>query len=298
MSGGDSMTVVEARRMIRDYYKISLPTEEDDFRFTEALSFIIEKNRDTRAMMELGGWYYGRRLFDLALKYYEMAAEYKDASAWGCLGYIWYYGRTGEKNYEKAFKYYTLAAEAGDLESVYKVADMYKNGYYVEKDCEKYKSMIEDLYLRVKDLTNLYAPVPQVFMRLARIRTEEGKTEEAVGLYRYAKDFLAQRLRVNPFFGDLNNMKWLVGELYGLVGFDKEDFDFYDLYYLLDSPCSVTFEYNGRKHSVECTEENGETAVCFDGKWYRTKDDFFKKASIGKYPLTEIYDDLCFFEVN
>lgn len=90
--------------MIRDYYKISLPGEEDDFRYTEALSFIIESTKDPRVMMELGGWYYENRHFDLALKYYEMAAEYNNTEAYVCLGYIWYYGRTGEKDFEKAFK--------------------------------------------------------------------------------------------------------------------------------------------------------------------------------------------------
>ena len=33
----------------------------------------------------------------------------------------------------------------GDLIAAYKVADMYKNGYYVQQDTEKYKSMIEEL---------------------------------------------------------------------------------------------------------------------------------------------------------
>ena len=136
------MTITESKRLVSDYYKISLPDEEDDFRFTEALGFIIETNRDPQAMMELGGWYYDKKIFDLALKYYEMAAEYKYEGAYVCLGYIWYYGRTGERDFEKAFKYYSLAADAGDYEAAYKVADMYKNGYYVEKDEEKYKSLI------------------------------------------------------------------------------------------------------------------------------------------------------------
>ena len=294
----EDVTQTEARKMIREYYRISLPNEEDDFRYTEALAFLIDSTKDPRAMTELGGWYYEKRHFDLALKYYEMAAEYKDTGAYACLGYIWYYGRTGEKDYEKAFRYYSLAAAAGDDEAAYKVADMYKNGYFVEKDTEKYKTMIGDLYEKVKDRTDLYAPVPQIFMRLARIRTEEGETKEAVRLYLYAKDFLAQRLRINPFFGDLNNMKWLVEELYKLIEFDVERFDFYDLYYLLDRPCTVGFVYGGKAYTVECAEENGESAVCFDGKWYRTKDDFFRKAGIGDYPLTELYAELYSFEVK
>jgi tetratricopeptide (TPR) repeat protein len=292
------MTVSEAHRMAREYYRISNPTEEDDFRLIEALSFIIEETKDPHAMMDLGGWYYGKRRFDLALKYYDMAAEYKLTSAYACLGYIWYYGRTGEKDFEKAFKYYSLAADAGDLESAYKVADMYKNGYAVEKDYEKYKSIIKDLYEKVKNADDLFDPLPQIFIRLARIKTEEGETVEAINLYFEAKNFLAQRLRINSFFGDLNNMKWLIEELYKLIEFEESDFDFYDMYYLLTHPCKITFKYEGKTHTVEAVEEDGEIVINFDGKWFRTRDDFFQKATINNTLLTAMYDDLYLFEVE
>lgn len=292
------MTVKEAMNYVMRYERISNPSPEQDFMYTEALEFLIDATKDPRYMMALGGWYYDKRNFDLALKYYDMAAEYKITSAYACLGYIWYYGRTGEKDYEKAFRYYSLAAEAGDVESAYKVADMYKNGYYVEKDYEKYKSIIEDLYLKVKDDLNLFSPVPQIFMRLARIRVEEGRNSEAVDLYLYSKDFLAQRLKINSFFGDLNNMKWLVDALYELIPFDYGDFDFYDLYYLLKSPNKIKFRYNGKIHQLESSVEDGECVVCFDGKWFRTREDFFAKAVIDNKRLTSIYADLYLFEVE
>lgn len=291
------MTVSKAKEIARNYYNISVPTEEDNFQFIEALNYLIEETGDPHRMLELGGWYYEERRFDLALKYYEMAAEYKLVDAYDCLGYIWYYGRTGEKDFEKAFKYYSLAAEGGITEAAYKVADMYKNGYYVDKDYEKYKSIIRDLYEKIKDEDRLFEPVPQIFIRMARILTEEGETEKAVELYWNAKYFLAQRLFYNPFFGDLNNMKWLIEELYKLIPFDEDDFDFYDMYYLLQSPCKITFKYGNKKHSVEAVEEDGECVICFDGTWYRTRDDFFKKAAIDNKVLTEIYDDLYLFEV-
>ena len=59
----------------------------------------------------------------------------------------------------------------GDLIAAYKVADMYKNGYYVQQDTEKYKSMIEELYPKVKNARRLNEPLPEVFTRLARIRS-------------------------------------------------------------------------------------------------------------------------------
>lgn len=63
--------------------------------------------------------------------------------AYECLGYIWYYGRTGERDYKKAFEYFSKMMDKGNLVAEYKVADMYKNGYYVDKDQNKYENMIK-----------------------------------------------------------------------------------------------------------------------------------------------------------
>ncbi len=291
------MTVSEAKNIIKAYYGIGNPTKEDDFRFTEACEFVIREDKDSRIMMQLGGWYYGNKEYDLALKYYEMAESYNNPDAYGCLGYIWYYGRTGQVDYDKAFRYYSLSAENGNLESAYKVADMYKNGYSVEKDYGKYKSIIEDLYDKVKNDTYLFAPVPQICIRLARIRKSDGEPEEAVSLLFYAKDFLAQRLKVNHFFGDLTSMSWLISELYDIYPFDESDFDFYDLYYLLKRPCKVSFLFEGDSYTIEATEEEGETVIHFGDKWYRSVSDFFNKANLKGYRLTEICNYLENFEV-
>ena len=290
------MTVNEARKLVRRFYTNQMPTDDDVFVFTEALNFLIEEEHNPRDMMELGGYYYEIRRFDLALKYYELAASYDYDPAYECLGYIWYYGRTGEKDYRKAFEYFSRLMEKGDPVSTYKVADMYRNGYYVEKDLKKYEQIIEDLYPRVKNMSEVFDPIPEVFTRLARIRTEQGRTDEAIELYRYAKDVLAERISYNDFFGNMNIMKWLIDDLYELVPFDHEAFDFYDLYYLLKSPARITFMYEGMEQHLESVMEGSETTVCFNGKWFHSRDDFFKDACIGKSKLTVVYDRLYGFE--
>ena len=291
------MTVYEAGKICRDYYNLTNPTDEDNFLFTEALRYLVQETKDPRYMLELGGFYYAERRFDLALKYYEMAAEYGDLNAIVGLGYIWYYGRTGERNFEKAFYYYDKARQAGDPVAAYKVADMYRNGYYVDKDLSKYREIIEDLYPKVKDLQMLGDPVPEVFTRLARIRTEEGKTEEALRLYENARNFLEQRIRVNPFFGNLNIMKWMIEDIYKLKAFDEEDMRLYDLYYALRTPVRVSFIFELERHEVEAVEEDGSVVIRFDDRWYRTVDDFFQKAELGEELLTSRYEELYGFEV-
>lgn len=283
------MTVEEAKKLVEEFSENKRITDEDEFTFIEAMNFLIEELHDPADMMWLGGYYYEKKLFDLALKYYEMAATYDYDPAYECLGYIWYYGRTGEKNYEKAFKYFSKMMDKGNLVATYKVADMYKNGYFVEKNQKKYEEMIEELYPKVKKCNNVFDPVPEVYTRLARIRADQGNKREAVNLYFYAKDFLAQRIRFNAFFGNLNIMKWLIDDLYELVDFDPSFFDFYDCYYLLKTPHKITFTYNGEKQELISEQDGNECAVCFNGKWYHGRDEFYKEACIGDDKLTSIY---------
>ncbi len=292
------MTIKEAEKIVRGFDEGRKFTDEEEFMFIEAMNFLIEERKDPRDMMYLGGYYYEKKHFDLALKYYEMAASMDYDEAYECLGYIWYYGRTGERDYGKAFEYFTKMMNKGNLVATYKVADMYRNGYYVDKDMNKYKSMIEDLYEKVQDCRNVFDPVPEVYTRLARIRTDEGKEEDAVNLYLNAKDWLAQRIRHNAFFGNLNIMKWLIDDLYKLIEFDEDFFDFFDIYYLLNTPHKIRFYYEDEEMNLESVMEGDECVVCFNGKWYHSRDDFFKDAATKDgTKLTAIYGDLYGFEV-
>ena len=64
------------------------------------------------------------------------------------LGYIYYYGRCtdGVADYENAFKYFSLGAAAGIFESMYKLSDMYKHGYYVEKNTKATETLVRMVY--------------------------------------------------------------------------------------------------------------------------------------------------------
>ena len=98
---------------------------------------IAEENAD--AMNDLGAMYYnGSRGFEQnyekAVYYYKMAAKNGSRKARENLGYCYYYGRVGEPNYEKAFHCFAPGAFEGRPVSLYKIGDMYLNGYYVDKD--------------------------------------------------------------------------------------------------------------------------------------------------------------------
>ena len=292
------MTVREAQKTVRRLSADPNISEENQFELNEALAFLIEELHDPADMMHLGGIHYDERNFDLALKYYEMAASYDYDDAYECLGYIWYYGRTGEVDYKKAFEYFSKAAEAGNIIAEYKVADMYKNGYYVEQDYDKYCRTIESLYPRVRNTDYLGDPLPEISLRLATIRREQGRTEEAVQILMDARPFLAERISYNPFFGDLNNMEHLINDLYEMIECDIYDLRLYDLHHVLKTPCKVKFGFMDRKYTVESVEEEGKTIVRFGRKWYRSIPDFFSGAAINGRKLVTIPFSLYDFEVR
>jgi TPR repeat protein len=91
------------------------------------------------AMNDLGAMYYNgdrgfEQNFGKAVLYYGMAADHGNRQAQENLGYCYYYGRDMEPDYEKAFHYFALGAFDGHLISLYKIGDMYLNGYYVQKN--------------------------------------------------------------------------------------------------------------------------------------------------------------------
>lgn len=291
------MTIAEARRIINEYEYKSVLTDDEEFLMLEAFEFMIEATKETEWMVRLGGYYYEKRNFDLALKYYEMADELGDKWAAEGLGYIWYYGRTGVKDYDKAFRYYHKAMENDNLQSLVKVADMYKNGYGVERNYDMYVELVETAYDYVKDVQFLGAPVPEVFTRLAKIRTEQGNTDEAIDLYVRAKDYLIRRISVNPFFGNLNIMQWLEEDLYGLIDFDRADFDLYDLFVLMREPAKVSFMYEGAEFEVEAVREESGVSIRFGDNWYRDIAEFFAKATIAGERIPVLYRRLYNFKV-
>ena len=172
---------------------------------------------------------------------------------------------------------------------------MYKNGYYVEKNMDKYIEIIESLYEEVRD--RYYLPRPEVLTRLASIRTLQNRKEEAADLYLTARRDLIGRVARNRVFGDLNRIKWLVNDLYKLIPFDRTEFDLFDLYYLLKEEHIVSFHLDHVIHVIESRKDGNEMNIRFDDQWFRTIDDFFLKAVIGNETIESLYRDMENWEV-
>lgn len=277
------MDEINARKIFGKYYDKEILTKEEEFQYLEAGDYLIQKLDDYSVAENIGGYYYGKKEFKLAYKYYLLAKELGSSWANSGLGYIYYYGRVDTPDYKKAYESFNAvlkdhrATTFSKIEATFKIADMYKNGYYVEKDINKYREMIESLY---KNLEENYGYLPEINTRLASIRIEEGRKEEALELLQEARFQLASRLTVNRFFGDLTRMKWLIKDLYTIKQFDKNNMDLYDLYHLCKEEHLITFEFENERYEIESKEENGEMNIRWNATWYRNIDEFFSKATI------------------
>ena len=104
---------------------------------------LVEENESKSAgeYIKLGDDYYNGRGVekneDIALKWYQKAAELEDGKARLILGDMYnYYYRYGE-NHEMAFYWYQKSADLGYAEGQDAVGYMYKNGFGVEEDHKK-----------------------------------------------------------------------------------------------------------------------------------------------------------------
>lgn len=89
---------------------------------------------ESDALLDKGAEAYGNGDFEKAKRYYEQAAELGNDQALCNLGYIYEYGRIGEKDPEQAFYCYSEAALGGNANALYKVGDAYYYGDFVKKN--------------------------------------------------------------------------------------------------------------------------------------------------------------------
>lgn len=111
-------------------------------------SYLIHSlaENDTESMLKLGDMYFGegknpdfgvQRSYRESLKYYLRAGQAGDYLGYLYAGDIYYFNLLGDKNgadYASAFRCYSYAADHNDLESFWKLADMYWNGRFVDRD--------------------------------------------------------------------------------------------------------------------------------------------------------------------
>lgn len=251
-------------------------------------------------MYNLANLYKRRGEHDLALKYFEMCSAGGGSKLADMeIADIYYYGLTGITDHEKAFRYYSAAAKIGFPKAKLRLADMYKNGLYVKQDDEQYRILIFDVYNQIRD-----SPLPnykgETFLKLTRIYIEEGFEEGAFELLLAAQSELADQLRSYTDNSDLYLMNQIVEFQYELMQpeiDENREYQLYDLYHILKNPVRVEFIGNTGKHYVSSFKEPSGITVEFDGKWFRSIDEFFYGATIDGERLSSICNQLFDFRI-
>lgn len=85
-------------------------------------------------LLDTGAEAYRNGDYLTAQKYYTQAAKLGNAQAMCNLGYIYEYGRTGQRDYKKAFYCFKMAADKDNAEACYKVGDICFYGDAFKKD--------------------------------------------------------------------------------------------------------------------------------------------------------------------
>ncbi len=285
---------MDAWKLFSDYRCKPIKNEDDDFVIEEILNCLVEE-QDAVGIFNLASHYYDCENYELALRYFEMAAELGDTHSLTYIGDIWHYGYTGTVDYEKAFLCYSSNADHNTLSKI-RIADMYRDGCYVEKDYDKYCSIIEELYSRYVQGSYLFIAVPDILFRMAGILKHRGNQAQAILLLKEAKTWLDENMADIPRPEELHLMQEVVIELYSIT--DVDEIDLFDCFYVLQTPKTVTFSFNGKEYDIQSVQEEERISVFFEGTWYRTIEDFVRKAVIEENSITAIRNELCDFKVK
>lgn len=281
------------------FYGLDDPTEDEQFRFVEAMEYLIRTAYDPvdkQAMSyNLAMYYRDIKNFQLEKKYLEIGAELGEPFSKEQLGFLWYYGLCGEQDYERAFHYFE---DCRTRRSLYMIADMYRYGYYVAQDMVKSRAIIENLFTRVeserKDSRFVVSTLfPEIALRLVKMDLEEGEdTEFDLDCIFDAREILTIRQQRRPFWGNIKTLHEVLETTADMCGNDYEFIDLYDLLTFEARNAVVAFNYNGTKQTLEIFENDGEVIYQFCQKWFHGAEDFLEKARIDGQRITTVFDHI------
>ena len=230
----------------------------------------VEKN--TSAMIFLGDYYYQTQKLELAIAYYKKAIEHKNPLGYTRLGFMYYYGKGIEKDYNEAFKLFSRGSLEGETTSIIKLSDMYKNGYYVEQNYGTSVNILDPLFQRgMKDLLNKKYknnPIFEVALRYADLFLNgfhfKKNHRKALNYYILAyKGFLLQdnskdhMNKINYCLNNINNLKEELSDLYS--DYELLDFAFdhdFTFDYKIDENALLIFNFTSNELYIDIKNLN------------------------------------------
>lgn len=302
------MTQPEAWKLIQYYYDNGR-REEDKSAFHKTCRFLMDEYGDTKAAITSGDDYYSDRDFVNARRNYQYAAERNEPYGYIGLGNLWHYGRCGTVDDQKAYECYQKAValltgredfivnpdpkpvlkdeDAYDdlINAVYQIADLYREGSYVQQSFSIFSSLIRYLYDWMKEPEIFDYYMPEVELRMADATLHENPDDQnrALTYLDDARKRMCVRLEGDSFFGDYEVMKDIVNRIHDLKKPDTNDYDLYDLNVLIEKPCTVSFICQNQKYEIT-REKDGK--IHDRNHIYASVNEWLQNAKINQYPAS------------
>lgn len=277
------------------FYSLDDPTEEQQFRFVEAMKLLIDRSfweEDIPVLsFNLAMYYRGIKEFGLEQRYLELAAKYNDCCSKEELGFIAYYGLTGEQDFEKAYHYFS---ECKMRKSKYMIADMYHYGQHVRCDRRRCREILEDLFEQVEPERNdpsfaTSTLFPEIAQRLVQLDLEEGtETDYDWNSLLDARAVLTKRQQKRPFWGNILTMRSILETMREMRDRNDGFIDLYDLLTFDRQNAGILFDYDDATYHIHIFQHEGETIYEFNGRWFHGPDDFLEKARIDGKRITTV----------
>jgi len=189
--------------------EVEPPYDEMFVRFTKELA----AQNNPIGLETLGYCYYGgNSLFECDWEkcrdiFEKLYSQYGEPGIANSLGYIYYFGRAnnGIGEYDKAFKYFSIGAASGIYESRYKLADMFRHGYYFTKNNRVAEEIYTDLYqenLKIFSKGFLDCKFADLALRMGGIFAEKQQWPAAYYFYLQADFAIRERMSNYDYYGD------------------------------------------------------------------------------------------------
>lgn len=279
------------------YYASEDPTEEEQFRFVEAMQYLIDTAYDPVDTMafsyNLAAYYHSIRNFHLEEKYLKIGAALGCSSAKEGLGILYYYGLCGHQDYQIAYTYFN---ESQSRESKMYLADMYHYGQFVKQNLNRCRSILQDLQVqleRERDMPHFkrHGLYPEVVLRLAQLNIEEGSvTAFDLDCLIEAREMLTYRQRKSPLWENIKTMHHILDTILLISGQAHCFYDLYDLLTYQDQGTQISFEYNHRTYVITLFLKDNELIYEFEGTWYHGPEDFLERARVQDKKITNVID--------
>lgn len=171
---------------------------EDCYELAVKFYHIAAEKGHALALNNLGALYSEGRFVEKdtekAMEYYTIAAEKGSAEACCNLGYYYLYGRNGEVDTKKAFEFFSRGAMLGnDANCAYKLGDMYMHGSYVERN----PSIAFGYYVKALEIAREFGCsyetdfMPDLYYRIGKCLLKgEGTEKDVMSAEKYLEDAL------------------------------------------------------------------------------------------------------------